>query len=208
MEQWRDVVNFEGFYQISNLGNVKSIRPINIAQRTLSDSQVQNIKEMLAEGISGRKVAKIIGTSQTVISRISRGTSYIDSTRILSPALRRDGYLFVTLAVDNKHSHKTIHSMVAAAFIGPRPQGLHINHKDGNKRNNCIGNLEYATNRGNSLHSLYELGKSKKLTFEQAKDIWYAKQSGEKRKDIATKYSISIYMVTAIWQSKSWWHAR
>lgn len=43
------------------------------------------------------------------------------------------GYPCVALCVNGEHTTKTIHAIVAAAFIGPRPNGLDINHIDGDK---------------------------------------------------------------------------
>ena len=42
-----------------------------------------------------------------------------------------------------------VHALVAAAFIGPRPDGLLIRHLDGNPRNNRVGNLQYGTGSEN-----------------------------------------------------------
>lgn len=53
-------------------------------------------------------------------------------------------------------------SLVAEAFIGPRPSGKEINHIDGDHRNNAAGNLEYVTRRENMQHA-YRLGLSARL---------------------------------------------
>ena len=45
-----------------------------------------------------------------------------------------------------------VYAMVAEAFIGPRPAGHDINHKDGNKLNDAANNLEYATRSENARH--------------------------------------------------------
>jgi predicted XRE-type DNA-binding protein len=209
MATWKPVYGFEDSYEISSEGQVRSLRPVNLSQRTLSDDQVELIKRMTQEGFSSRKIAPVVGVSQPIVSKILRGAAYKPAKRnILMPACRRDGYLFVTLSVNGKHSHKTVHGMVAEAFIGHRPPNCHVNHKDGNKHNNKAENLEYVSRKGNAIHALYELGKAKKLTVDQAKDIWYAKQNGEKRADVAAKHGVSIHMVSAIWMGKSWWHAR
>ena len=208
METWLPVFNFEGAYEVSSHGRIKSIRPMNMSQRTLSKKQIAEIFCLSFQGLSGRKIAPRFNISQTVVSKILRGVAYKEQTKILAPALRRDGYLFVTLAVSNTHWHKTLHSMVAGAFIGPRPSGAQVNHKDGNKQNNSLVNLEYVSAKENAQHALYTLKKAKKLTFDQAKDIYYAKQKGETRAAVAKRNGVSIYMVTAIWMGKSWQLAR
>lgn len=78
--------------------------------------------------------------------------------RVLKP-FNRNGYQCVRLG-DGNGNIKTlyIHRLVAAAFIGAIDEGMHINHKDGNKQNNNIDNLEIVTPRDNILHSHYVLG--------------------------------------------------
>lgn len=46
-----------------------------------------------------------------------------------------------------------VHVLVARCFIGDRPPGLVVNHKDGNSMNNWHENLEYITQRDNILHA-------------------------------------------------------
>ncbi len=70
--------------------------------------------------------------------------------RLLSPARDTKGYPIVCI-----HGRTTkIHGMVADAFIGPRPEGLQVNHIDGNKANNSVSNLEYVTGRENMRHAI------------------------------------------------------
>ena len=70
----------------------------------------------------------------------------------------------------------TVHSLVAATFLGPRPKGMTINHKDGDKRNNRLDNLEYASHRSQQLHAhangLARAYSFKRLTDEQAREIY------------------------------------
>ena len=54
-----------------------------------------------------------------------------------------------------------IHRLVAMAFLGIE-QDKYVNHKDGNKQNNCLANLEWVTPRENALHSSYKLHKTAK----------------------------------------------
>lgn len=117
-EIWRPVIEFEGLYEISNFGRVKSI-----------EKSVNN-----NGGLQYRK------------------------EKILKPHRNIHGYLQVDLS-KNKTFTKTIHRMVALAFI-PNPMNkAQVNHKDGNKINNFVDNLEWATPSENTLHSVRVLGK-------------------------------------------------
>jgi hypothetical protein len=59
-------------------------------------------------------------------------------------------YLGLCLSVEGVVTKVTVHSLVAAAFIGPRPEGWTIDHKDEVKSNNRATNLEYVTNGDNT----------------------------------------------------------
>ena len=71
----------------------------------------------------------------------------------LTPTLRK-GYLTVHLSQDGIAKILYVHSLVAEAWIGPRPSGLQINHLDGNKLNNRVENLEYTTALENQRHAI------------------------------------------------------
>lgn len=111
-EEWRDVVDFEGKYQISNLGNF----------RRHPDAQNKN--------------------KYVVPKPLERKTH-----------INRLGYPYATLSLNNKNSKKTIHQMVAAAFIDGFVYGLEINHKNGIKTDNRVSNLEITTSQDNNLHA-------------------------------------------------------
>lgn len=109
-EEWRDIPLYEGIYQISNYGRIKTL---------------------------------------------SRFTSYKDrygnnSQRLVREKIRRvhdngNGYLFVGLWYNNKTNTEYIHRLVATTFI-PNPLNLpQVNHKDENKKNNYVSNLEWCT---------------------------------------------------------------
>lgn len=63
------------------------------------------------------------------------------------------GYCKVTLTVAGREITRTVHTLVALAFIGERPCGMQIDHIDGNKRNNRPANLQYVTAAENSRRS-------------------------------------------------------
>lgn len=76
----------------------------------------------------------------------------------------RRRYEEVGIRVDGCGVTKRIHVMVALVFLGPRPPGMEINHRDGNKRNNSVANLEYVTPAENHEHALRSgLGSARKF---------------------------------------------
>lgn len=134
--------------------------------------------------------------------------------RALRPIARRDGYAHVCLSKSGKILTVMIHRLVALAFLGPRPDGLVINHKDGNKRNNRAANLEYITYQENSRHAIDFLGIGRgdrhgqaKLNTEQVIEIRRAFANGEKAlAEIARDFRISRTHAARIVNGKSWTH--
>ena len=73
---------------------------------------------------------------------------------ILKPYRNEKGYLKVSLAKNGKYYKKRVNRLVALAFI-PNPYELpQVNHKDGNKENNSITNLEWTTDEINRKHAI------------------------------------------------------
>lgn len=70
--------------------------------------------------------------------------------RILRPAENKHGYQQVVLSSGQKRTVE-VHTLVAAAFLGPRPDGFDVCHHDGNPRNNRVENLRYGTKGENSM---------------------------------------------------------
>lgn len=90
-----------------------------------------------------------------------RNTRGAKSGSVLKGSPNGGGYLSVGLRRNGQSFSRRIHCLVAEAFIGPRPEGLYINHKDGDKQNNDVSNLEYVTPGENVIHAL-DLGLRKK----------------------------------------------
>jgi hypothetical protein len=66
--------------------------------------------------------------------------------RVLRPSLnRRTGYLQVCVRREHKTYVRTVHLLVALAFIGPQPWGMKVAHYDDDKLNNRLWNLNYET---------------------------------------------------------------
>lgn len=79
-----------------------------------------------------------------------------ETKKILRPSVAKNGYLVVSLWKNNKGKTHYIHRLIAEHFIPPY-HGETVNHKDGNKTNNELSNLEWSTYSGNNKHA-YDAG--------------------------------------------------
>lgn len=77
---------------------------------------------------------------------------------VLSKRKATNGYLRVNLRLGNEKYEKpkvmTVHRLVAEAFIPNVEHKEAVNHIDGNKENNTVSNLEWVTNRENTIHAI------------------------------------------------------
>lgn len=122
-EIWKPVVGYEGLYEVSNLGRIKSIN------------------------LYAHKEPVILSTSQ-----------------------RKDGYLNIHLSKNNICKTYTVHRVVALAFI-PNPNNLEmINHKDENRANNRVENLEWCSRKYNQLYSIKLHPERKRLFYNNFLD--------------------------------------
>lgn len=73
--------------------------------------------------------------------------------KMLIPQKAKIGYFIVGLRFDQKHSSKYVHRLVATHFVKNELNKPQVNHIDGNKLNNRVDNLEWATPKENSQHA-------------------------------------------------------
>lgn len=87
------------------------------------------------------------------LDRVSSGTRATRRIkgRILRPGTTPKGYAIVILCRDSQRLAYTVHGLVAAAFLGPRPSGMHVCHGDDDPQNNHLTNLRYDTPSNNNL---------------------------------------------------------
>lgn len=123
---------------------------------------IQNLPNEEWKPIEGFEELYHVSNYGRVKSLPRRGT--INETRILKPCKNRDGYLQVCLYKDSTKQYKTIHRLVAEAFL-PNPNNLPcINHKDENKENNNVENLEYCDIAFNNSYGTRNERVSKAMT--------------------------------------------
>ena len=73
---------------------------------------------------------------------------------VMKPRPDKDGYLHISVTINGRHMTPSVHKMVALTFI-PNPENKPtVNHKDGNKRNNTVENLEWATVEEQNHHAI------------------------------------------------------
>lgn len=88
------------------------------------------------------------------ISDQGRIMSILRDERILKTSQDRKGYSRITITIDGEKRTYKVHRLVAQAFI-PNPDNLpQVNHKDGNKGNNNVPNLEWISNADNAKHAI------------------------------------------------------
>ena len=92
------------------------------------------------------------------------------------PHIKDNGYMFVQLYKNGKMRNEHLHRLVSLTFV-PNPNNLpQVNHKDENKRNNCVDNLEWCDGKYNNN---YGTAQERKVTanrkngcYERAKQRW------------------------------------
>ena len=147
-EEWKDIKGFEGKYQASSLGRIRSLN---------------------YRGNTGK-------------------------VHILKPQNCSNGYLRVDLYDKNyKCIHRTVHSLVADAFL-PNPLNLPcVNHKDENKHNCTLSNLERCTHKYNSNYGTSILRTKEKLRQKKGLNV----KALEKTRKKVNQYTINgIYLKT------------
>jgi hypothetical protein len=161
IELWRNAVGYEGFYQVSNLGRVRSM-------------------DRWIERSTGR---------------------YFKKGQLMTPQLTRNGYYVVRIWNENgKRTTEGIHRLVAKAFISNPDDKPEVNHKDLDKSNNVVDNLEWSTRSENMKHAtksgvvnLGNLVKSKSiLTDEEIISIRKRRADGERRGLVYKDYECKI----------------
>lgn len=97
-------------------------------------------------------------SSDGQIRSVQHTTTFIDGRKraypgkVLAQANHSAGYKSVSLG--KIIGTRTTHVLVLEAFAGSRPEGMWVNHKDGNKHNNAVENLEWVSASDNQRHAI------------------------------------------------------
>ena len=137
-EIWKDIEGYEGYYQVSNLGRVKSLQT-------------------------------------KAYSHIQKKAIVVRREKILKQFPDTKGYLMVDLRKNKTRNTQKVHRLVATAFL-PNPDNLpQVNHKDENKINNNVENLEWCTLQYNVNYGTARA----RMAQKQCKKVFQISQTGE-----------------------------
>lgn len=184
-EIWTEVKGFEGIYEVSNTGKIKS---------------------------KWRK-------SGICMSPMGKEFTYTVNEKILKSAKSKNGYLRVLL-VDKDNDlriNKSIHRLVLENFNPvSNMENLTVNHIDGNKENNNLSNLEWATMKEQIAHALLiglrhekeQDGELNKMSILKNEDVIYIYTNPDNlsTNELHKKFNISMANINNIFNDKSWIH--
>lgn len=132
----------------------------------------------------------------------------------MRPQKHTGGYLVIRLwnPDTRKHEQRYIHRIVAKVFLDNPNKYKYVNHIDGNKKNNCVENLEWCSAKDNTKHA-YDNGLAKhgekstssKLTQDQVNEIRSTYKKGKiTYVELGKIYGISKQQIERIVNKKRW----
>jgi DNA-binding XRE family transcriptional regulator len=124
------------------------------AMEVITMSSIEEWREI--PGTDGRYEVSNYGCVRSYCT-YHKGEPLVKEARLIKRSIDRLGYVDYRLQVDDKQKHYKAHRLVAVAFLGE--SDLDINHRDGDKCNNFVGNLEYCNESENMRHAREVLGR-------------------------------------------------
>lgn len=123
------------------------------------------------------------------------------------------GYHYLSVKINGKFVSRRVHRLIAEAFI-PNPEGkAEVNHKDGDKSNNAVSNLEWVTSSENGYHAVNVLGLNRgsthglsTITDDIAHKICQMLVEGYQDGYISEELGVSKHIVGKIRRRQSWKH--
>lgn len=131
----------------------------------------------------------------------------------MSQVVGHRGYPTVQLWKDRTRKLRTVHQLMMESFVGPRQQGIEVDHIDGNKLNNSLNNLEYVSKRENlrrrdalGLTHRGERTGGSKLKDSNITEILSLRYKGESYSSIAKKLGVSTTAIFNAAKGRTWRH--
>ena len=150
--------------------------------------------------------------SKDMVVGAKGGKTAIRKGRVLAPVRKSNGYLAVTLTDGINRPQIGVHRLVARAFLGECPIGLHVLHGDGNKTNNHYSNLRYGTPAENvedtRLHGRRKYGvqiTNAKLDDDAVRHIRSSNRNGAA---LAAMYGVTAAHISAVRRGRAWQHVQ
>ena len=163
-ETWKDIPNYEGVYQVSNLGRIRSL------------------DRYVTRGKSG----------------------FFKEGQIQKLQNNGNGYLYKQLKYKGNYKNFYIHRLVLMVFVGKRPDGMVICHKDGDITNNELSNLRYDTPLENNIDQFRHETRKNILKNDEVIKIREMYSEGYKPSDISKILNIKIHSVRNIAHGKTY----
>jgi hypothetical protein len=151
METWRPVLGFESLYEVSDHGNVRRVA----RSKTVDAAKVPWAKEMFAAGATLKEVAEFLRVSIPTAQSIKLGKTWVgDAGHRSCKTTLLKGYLQVSLCKDAKYTRRAVHRLMWESFNGVIPGRLEVNHKNLDRADNRLENLELVTHQQNIQHAI------------------------------------------------------
>jgi hypothetical protein len=146
-----------------------------------------------------------------MLRRCDKLSRFYSKGRTRKWSVGETGYMRTALCENGKVRYVSAHQTVAAAFLGPCPEGMQVDHKDGNKFNNKPENLQYASPKDNTRRhiasNLTTIGRAhrhSKLTIDDVTEIRRLSSEGVSRAEIGRKYNVLSGYISAIVLGNKW----
>lgn len=146
-------------------------------------------------GYEGRYMASSLGEIMRCPYKqpnaLTGGYSVFPS-KILKPELKKNGYLSLQLTdADGENKTWTVHRLIGKTFLGAMDNdGMVVNHKDGDKTNNVLTNLELITSSENKKHA-FKIGLiPRKINETQIAEIVKRYNAGETQRALAKEFGV------------------
>lgn len=127
-------------------------------------------------------------------------------------SLRRlnSGYLAVTLCVQSHLHYRTLHAAVLEAFVGPRPDGHYGCHLNGDRSDNRLVNLVWATPTENAAHKFqhgrHVYGEAHKMSRLTERDVRMIRSCATSSESLGAALGVSGSLVRRIRRRQAWPH--